>query len=294
MINKSALTLSISLLVAVAIVTFPPSTFARPPLPPPVGTEAEALFISDVAQIAPGRSFFIGAWVSMQPKWHIYWKNPGSAGLPTALDVQAPEGFVVEPFRWPAPIRFVQPGDIAGFGYEEEVFFLAKVTPPVEAMGQAAVFRWSVEWLACKDVCIPGSSVGVLRIPWAQGAEPVPSADAPVFASWQFRLPDAGVGKRVGESLMVERSRGEDDWWVVEAAWPWDGAPEAWQWCPLPGPQLEVEELLTETRDGSARLRFRYRQYGSDDAPRLYSVVTVFSGESPSGGFPLDLDLQKR
>jgi DsbC/DsbD-like thiol-disulfide interchange protein len=49
------------------------------------GRKAEAELISDRASVAPGETIHVALHMTMQPGWHIYWKNAGDAGLPPQL-----------------------------------------------------------------------------------------------------------------------------------------------------------------------------------------------------------------
>ena len=62
-----------------------------------------ACLISDVNSIQPGQKFRIGVLYRIEPGWHIYWKYPGDADIPTKMAWQLPEGFKVDDLQWPIP-----------------------------------------------------------------------------------------------------------------------------------------------------------------------------------------------
>ncbi len=144
-----------------------------------------AALIADVEQLTPGEPFHLGVHLKMEKGWHVYWKNPGDAGLATKVEFEAPEGFEVGPLRWPEPITFTQPGDVTGYGYEDEVLLIAEVTSKAGAKLKEAEFHTKVSWLACKDKCIPGSAELSLTIPAGGEAKP---ANRELFAKWTKRL----------------------------------------------------------------------------------------------------------
>ncbi|MDX2127964.1 MAG: protein-disulfide reductase DsbD family protein [Chloroherpetonaceae bacterium] len=88
--------------------------------------------------------------------WHLYWKNPGDAGIPIEADWKLPEGFQVSHFEFPSPHKFVEAGIVA-YGYEKEVLLFATLTPPnpSKSLNEISV---SLSWLVCKENCIPGDS----------------------------------------------------------------------------------------------------------------------------------------
>ena len=56
----------------------------------------------------------------MQPGWHIYWRNPGAAGLPTSVKWHLLAGMTADGIQWPTPLKIRDPG-VALYGYENEV-----------------------------------------------------------------------------------------------------------------------------------------------------------------------------
>jgi DsbC/DsbD-like thiol-disulfide interchange protein len=149
---------------------------------------AEAELLSDVSAIQPGKPFWLGVRLSIDPGWHVYWKNPGDAGLPTRVKLSLPDGFTADPLEFPTPRRFEQPGNIVVFGYENSVVLLTKVTPPpnlpANFQGQ---FHAAVTWLVCSDICIPGKAALDLTL----GTSPQSSSANPeLFDDWIAQLPD--------------------------------------------------------------------------------------------------------
>lgn len=105
--------------------------------------------------IAPGKTFWIGVLLEHQPDWHTYWQNPGDSGLPTKIEWKLPPGLKVGELQWPLPKKIPVP-PLANYGYEGVVLLAAPVQ--VEANFQAASpipLAAHVEWLACRQECIP-------------------------------------------------------------------------------------------------------------------------------------------
>src|SRR5947208_201936 len=53
----------------------------------------KASLLADQSAIRPGQTFRIGVRYQMAPGWHIYWRYPGDAGIPTKIDWKLPPGF---------------------------------------------------------------------------------------------------------------------------------------------------------------------------------------------------------
>ncbi|HEY9595798.1 MAG TPA: protein-disulfide reductase DsbD domain-containing protein, partial [Spirochaetia bacterium] len=142
--------------------------------PAPVARHVDAALVSSVTSIAPGAPFTVALVLTMDPDWHVYWKNPGDSGLPTSISWSLPPGFTVGELQWPVPERFVNDGR-ATYGYSESVLLLAVITPPRTIQpGARLTIGAKAEWLACKVECIPGAADLSLTLPAGRG---VPGAD---------------------------------------------------------------------------------------------------------------------
>jgi thiol:disulfide interchange protein DsbD len=153
------------------------------------GAKVKARLIADVSSMKAGEPFTVAVVLAMQPGWHIYWKNPGDAGLATKLQFNAPAGFKVEPADYPLPVKFDQAGDIKAYGYTGTVVFLARVTPPKKLVaGTAATLAVDGSWLCCSDVCVPGGAKLTLTLPVAEHAV-ADETNKELFAQAQAAIP---------------------------------------------------------------------------------------------------------
>ena len=136
----------------------------------------------------------IGLYFKLEPGWHVYWKNPGDAGLPPHVRWTLPDGITAGPLQFPPPKRLPL-GPLMDFGYDGEVLFpvdlkVAKTVP----LGPV-VLHAKVDWLVCREQCVPGKAelelhveVAGPRAPglatptkdeilWIRQSKPVPEAD---------------------------------------------------------------------------------------------------------------------
>ncbi len=119
-----------------------------------------ATLIPDHHPIEPGETFLLAVELSIQPGWHVYWKNPGDSGLPTLVDWKLPDGFKAGPLHWPVPLKLTEPGGITTYGYENTVTLIAPITAPQDIEhGDELTLAADVSWLVCKQRCLPGSAV---------------------------------------------------------------------------------------------------------------------------------------
>ena len=115
--------------------------------------------------IAPGKPLWLGLQLRHAPGWHTYWKNPGDSGLPTELQWTLPPGWQAGAIQWPVPQR-VQIGNLANYGYENEVLLPVAVTVPQPLPGGTDVdIKLHASWLVCREECIPQEGDFVLRLP---------------------------------------------------------------------------------------------------------------------------------
>ncbi len=174
-----------------------------------------AELLANVSSVQAGKPFWLGVRLSIDPGWHVYWKNPGDAGLPTRVAMTLPEGFSAGPLQFPTPHRYDQPGNIVAFGYEDSVLLLTRVTPPANLPADfQGEFRAAVSWLVCSNVCIPGKQTVDLTLGSAAGATP---ANRELFDDWIGQLPvDAGDCPDVADVRSRAENTGE---YVIEITW---------------------------------------------------------------------------
>jgi DsbC/DsbD-like thiol-disulfide interchange protein/cytochrome c biogenesis protein CcdA len=117
-----------------------------------------AHLISEVANVAPSKPFWVALHLDIREEWHIYWRNPGDSGAAPTIDWELPPGFSVTAIQWPVPSR-IRVGPLVNYGYANEAYLLVQVTPPpsLPALGPVAL-RANATWLVCHEECIPESA----------------------------------------------------------------------------------------------------------------------------------------
>ncbi len=140
---------------------------------------AELELIADTAEVAPGQSFNLAVKFKMEPEWHIYAKNPGASGLPPEFEWQLPDGLELGEIEWPAPHRYPLEG-LMSYGYGDVATFIFPVQAPADwEPGSEMVIGLEVDYLICKDICLPGDASLALRL--AVASEPGEKANADIF-----------------------------------------------------------------------------------------------------------------
>lgn len=248
------------------------------PAPRPV----EAELLADAAAIQPGRTFQLGVLFRIAPGWHVYWKNPGDAGLATAVEFHLPKGLRAGALRWPAPRTFRQAGDIIGYGYKKQVLLWATVTASKSLRpGKSVELRVEAAWLACKDKCVMGTKSLRMRLPLAAVGRP---ANRKLFASWQRRLPvdarckasglaSSSVTGRIPPGKITGR-------FTLKASW--STPPANVQWYPTADKHLEIKDVSVQTARGETTVTFALTSL-SGAKLKSESLETVLVGTDSAG-----------
>lgn len=131
-------------------------------------TEVEARLLCEVDGVRPGKPFWVAVDLTMSDGWHTYYRNPGDAGLATVIEWSLPDGWRADSLQWPLPSTFGDPPEVT-YGYDGRVLLLARITPPEHLSGDSVTIGGALSWLACKELCIPGSADIGLRLRIARG-----------------------------------------------------------------------------------------------------------------------------
>ena len=158
----------------------------------------KAELVADVQKVEPGQKFRIGVLYTIQPNWHIYWKYPGDAGIPTQIDWQLPDGFKAGPLQWPLPTRDREPGELEVFDYSNEVLLFAEVQAPAQLPAGPIELAAKTNWLVCEKECVPGNAQLSLKLNDGSGPD-----NAGLFSKYAALVPKSGSG---GYSIAMTQS----------------------------------------------------------------------------------------
>jgi suppressor for copper-sensitivity B len=141
----------------------------------------------------------LGLEFRLAPGWKIYWRSPGDAGLPPTVDWTGSNNLADAAIAWPAPRRFSAYG-LETIGYEDDV--VLPITARLASAGQALSLRAKLQYLTCKDICIPYE--GSLALDLAAGAATA-SAQAALIDRFLARVPGAetGTGLRLTDVTLI-------------------------------------------------------------------------------------------
>jgi thiol:disulfide interchange protein DsbD len=166
---------------------------ATPPATPVTGpVRAQHLtveLVSLASSIQPGSDAAVGLHFTLDKGWHVYWLNAGDSGEPPSIRWALPAGITAGPMQFPAPRRLPL-GPLMDFGYEDEVLF--PITLGVASTVQVpstAQLTARVNWLVCREVCIPGKADLAFPLQVTAQAGPVDPARQVLFEHFRSRLP---------------------------------------------------------------------------------------------------------
>jgi thiol:disulfide interchange protein DsbD len=108
-------------------------------------------------RLYPGAGDHGGLYFKLEPGWHVYWKNPGDAGLPPHIQWTLPEGVTAGPLQFTAPKRLPL-GPLMDYGYEDEVLYPFRLELAKSVKPGTLVLHAKVDWLVCRASCIPGKA----------------------------------------------------------------------------------------------------------------------------------------
>lgn len=130
----------------------------RPHLSVELVAEVEAL------SAAHARPFAVAIRYEIEKDWHVYWKNPGDSGKATSIQWRLPPGFQASPLEYPFPERIPVP-PLTNYGFEGKVLLISEIAPASLVGRSQAQIEAHIEWLVCKQVCIPGEADLKLDLP---------------------------------------------------------------------------------------------------------------------------------
>ena len=139
--------------------------------------------------IHPGGTLDAGLFFKLDPGWHVYWSNAGDSGEPPRLKWNLPEGVTADAMQFPAPRRLPL-GPLMDYGYEGQVLFPVTLhaAPSLKPSGKFDASA-KVDWLVCREVCIPGKAELKLPLAVADASTPGNAVAAGLFDASRQSLP---------------------------------------------------------------------------------------------------------
>lgn len=113
---------------------------------------------ADQTEVIAGQTFNLLLEIELTPEWHVYWKNPGEAGMAPTFEWKLPPGVTIGEIEWPTPLRF-ETKEAVTFGYSESAPFLIHLQLDGSLSQGELPIEGTLQWVACSnDTCLPGTS----------------------------------------------------------------------------------------------------------------------------------------
>jgi DsbC/DsbD-like thiol-disulfide interchange protein len=241
--------------------------------------------LTNVSAIQARKPFWLGVRLTVDPGWHVYWKNPGDAGLPTRVTFVLPDGFIAGPLQYPTPHRFDQPGNIVAFGYENSVLLLARVMPPANLPADfQGNFRAAASWLVCSNVCIPGKETVDLNLGSSAAASP---ANEELFNDWISQVPVDG------DNVATVRTKADKNG-DCEIGITWqEAAPDSIEFLPGSLDNYNISSTQVKTISQTTTITFNVQALAGKAPPpaTLQAVVGYMSHDGKHRGMNVSLVL---
>jgi len=235
----------------------------------------EARLLVDQNSVSPGSAFSLAVQFTLEPGWHIYWKNPGDSGLAPQFTWRVPEDVAVDEPLWPYPDRLTT-GPLVNYGYGSIVIpFQADLRASSKASNLP--IKLDLQWLVCKEECLPGEGSLSLSLPVTRDSG-TPSRYANVFES-AFNAIPRPLDK---VSIAVE----EQDDRVILAIIPLEGRalPSSVTFFPEEPKIIANAAPQISSKDGDIlKVSLLRDPSRSEPIDRVRGVLVADGGWSPSG-----------
>ncbi len=126
------------------------------------GIESQIRLISPLSKNNNQNEIYLGLEYQLNDGWKTYWQSPGEGGFPQNIRWNKSNNIKSLDILWPTPSYFEILG-IQSIGYTEKVIFPLKII--LENNLKKTFISLDINYLTCKDICIPGKAKLELLIP---------------------------------------------------------------------------------------------------------------------------------
>ena len=120
-----------------------------------LGEESQVRLISQKTHNDFKSEVLLGLEYKLQNGWKTYWLSPGEGGFPQEVSLTNSTNIHSFEVYWPTPEQF-EILDIKSLGYKDSVIFPLKINLLDSSKSTSIIM--DVNYLVCKDICIPGKA----------------------------------------------------------------------------------------------------------------------------------------
>jgi thiol:disulfide interchange protein DsbD len=234
----------------------------------------QARLVLAAATARPGETVLAGVQLRMDPRWHIYWRNPGASGMATKIAWQLPAGITPGAIQWPVSEKLPDE-DLTTYIYTNEVVLLVPLKLADDLRPGPLGLKANVSWLECDAQCVPGSAE--VQATLNVGNENKPSQAADLLHAWQSKLPKSGESLSARASWDKEAT-GKSRFLLLE----WNSPTPAGEadFFPDANEDFEVQPATERlpAESGKIRLRKEVKKFAGDWPPQVSGLLIQQSG----------------
>jgi len=149
-------------------------------------SELNVKLISDCNKLPKNGKFSTGILFNLQPGWHLYWINPGDAGLAPNIHWDLSSQITTGSIQWAFP-HVIELDSISNFGYSGQLLLPVSMQTKNMTENKTELIA-DVNWLVCKDICIPGKAKLAKSFVVTDACEK--NSNANLFADWAKKIPE--------------------------------------------------------------------------------------------------------
>lgn len=248
----------------------------------PAATQVALQLGSDSAR--PGDTVLAGLRMTMNPPWHVYWRNPG-VGFPPAIQWDLPPGVTAGEIQWPVPHKFIT-NSLTTYEYAKEVILLIPLKLAADLTMGTHPLNAKVSWLECVTggQCVPQKATVTARL--TVGEVTTPSSVGPQLAAVQQELP-RGKPDLAATARWEKPATGDARPLLIE----WSTAAKHPDFFPFSAETFEVEgptELVSQT-GGKVVLRKQLKKSEGDWPKQLLGLLVEVSEAGASVAYEVNL-----
>ncbi len=132
-----------------------------------ISEKSKVRLISPMTATNNNNQLILALEYELEEEWKTYWKSPGGGGFPQKIIWNNSSNVKDIKILWPEPIEFEILG-LKSIGYKDKVTFPLIVD--IEDNKKQTNLNLNINYLVCRDVCIPGNADIFLNLPSGDAA----------------------------------------------------------------------------------------------------------------------------
>ena len=132
-----------------------------------ISEKSKVRLISSITKSNNNNQLILALEYELEEEWKTYWKSPGGGGFPQKIIWNNSSNVKDIKILWPEPIEFEILG-LKSIGYKDKVIFPLIVD--LEDNQKQTNLNLNINYLVCRDVCIPGNADIFLNLPSGDAA----------------------------------------------------------------------------------------------------------------------------